>query len=180
LAAGWQVRLDIKSRRHRILLQRGLFMNTPNMRRTLLAALTTVALAAITPISYAARDTTSETALAEASQPPAPAIVESRHAGRGTPLTLYMEDSNGKPFRLVHVQGAGWRYAEGWKSPNSTSAWLLRKVAFWSTASARPAPGAPSDDEPLTVFIDGPSAFTFVWDRDGGWKFVGTIANRSH
>ena len=159
-------------------------MNTSKMRRALLAALTGLALAAITPNSYAARDVTSETQVtdpAEASQvAPAPTMAEPRHAGRGAPLTLYMEDTSGNAFRLVHVQGTGWRYAAGWKSPNSTSAWLLRKVAFWSTPSARPAKGAPpDDDEPLTVFIDGPSGFTFVWDREGGWKFVGKIADRS-
>ena len=41
------------------------------------------------------------------------------------------------------------------------------------------ANGATPDDEPLTVFIDGPSGFTFVWDREGRWKFVGKIANES-
>ena len=159
-------------------------MDTSKMRRALSAALTGIALAAITPISYAARDVASEpqiTGPLEASQvAPAPAIVESRHAGRGAPLTLYLEDSSGNAFRLVHIQGTGWRYAEGWKSPNSASAWLLRKVAFWSPTSARPAKkGAHPDDEPLTVFIDGPSGFTFVWDREGGWKFVGKIADKS-
>jgi len=159
-------------------------MNASNMRRALSAALTGLALAAISPISYATRDVASETQItgpAEASQvAPAPAIAEPRHTGRGAPITLYMEDSSGNSFRLIHVQGTGWRYAAGWNSPNSASAWLLRKVASWSTTSVRPATGgATPDDEPLTVFIDGPSGFTFAWDREGGWKFVGKIADRS-
>jgi hypothetical protein len=33
--------------------------------------------------------------------------------------------------------------------------------------------------QPLTVFIDGPSGYTYVWMRDEGWKFVGRIAGRS-
>jgi hypothetical protein len=52
-------------------------------------------------------------------------------------------------------------------------------VAFWSKAPAPAAKEAVSGDEPLTVFIDGPSGFTYVWNRDGGWKFVGKIADRS-
>jgi len=164
-------------------LQGGLSMNTSNMHRALSAALTGLALAATTPFSYAARDVASETQItrpAEASQAtPGPAMVAPRRAGRGAPLTLYLKDSSGNPFRLVHSEGTGWTYAAGWKSPSSGSAWLSRKVAFWSTSSARPAKDVRADDEPLTVFIDGPSGFTFVWDRESGWKFVGKLADKS-
>jgi len=34
-------------------------------------------------------------------------------------------------------------------------------------------------DEPLTVFIEGPSGFTFVWYRESGWKFVGKVSDKS-
>jgi hypothetical protein len=153
------------------------------MRRALSAALTGLALAAITQVSYAAGDVASQTQIADLKEAPqlapAPAIAEPRRSGRGSPLTLYMEDTNGNAFRLVHVQGTGWRYAEGWKSPNSADASLPHKVALKSTTSAPPAKGATPEDEPLTVFIDGPSGFTFVWDREGKWKFVGKIANES-
>jgi hypothetical protein len=27
------------------------------------------------------------------------------------------------------------------------------------------------------VFIDGPSGFTYVWNRDGGWKFIGKLVD---
>jgi len=158
-------------------------MNTSNMLRALFAALTGLAFAAITQVSYASRDVASETQIdgvMEASQvAPAPAIAERRPAGRGSPLTLYMQDSTGNPFRLVHVQGTGWRYASGWKSPDKAPASLLRKVAFWSTPPSRPAVSPTPEGEPLTVFIDGPTGFTYVWDRAGGWTFVGKIADRS-
>jgi len=156
---------------------------TLNMRRALSAALTGLALAAITQVSYAAGEVASQAQiadLAEGSQLAlAPAFADPRRAERGSPLTLYMEDSDGNAFRLVHVQGTGWRYAEGWKSPNSADASLSQKVALKSTTSAPPAKGGTPDDEPLTVFIDGPSGFAFVWDREGGWKYVGMIANES-
>ena len=156
-------------------------MKTTNMRRALSVTLTGLALAAITQIGYAGRDVASETEMggrADASQlAPAPAMAEPRRTARGSPVTLYIEDASGSPFRLVHDQGSGWRYVEGWKSP-SAAASLFRKVAFGSTTPA-PAKGATPDGEPQTVFIDGPTGFTFVWDRDGGWKFVGKIADKS-
>ena len=158
-------------------------MNTLNMRRTLSAALTGLALAVITQVSYADRDVASETQIAGLTETvqctPARAITEPRRAGRGSPLTLYLEDPNGDAFRLVHVQGTWWKYAESWKSPDRAGHSLFRKAAFWSTTPAPAPKEAVADDEPLTVFIDGPSGFTYVWNRDAGWKFVGKIADRS-
>jgi hypothetical protein len=55
---------------------------------------------------------------------------------------------------------------------------VFRKVVFGSTPRAQPAKEATPDGDPLTVFIDGPSGFTFVWDREGGWKFVGKIVDK--
>jgi len=155
-------------------------MKTLDMRRALCAALTSLALAAITQVSYAAGDVASPTQIAVLTAPqpaPAAAIAEPRRSGRGSPLTLYMEDTNGNAFRLIHVQGTGWKYAEGWKSPDSAAASLFRKVESRSTPPARPAKEAVPADEPLTVFIDGPSGFTFVWCREGGWRYVGMIVD---
>jgi hypothetical protein len=152
-------------------------VKTSNMRRTLFAALTGLTLAAITQVSYAARDVASETQIAQFT--PATAIAEPRSDRRGSPLTLYIEDASGNPFRLVHVQGTGWKYAEGWKSLDGPGNWLFRKTAFGSTTPARAANAAIPDDEPLTVFIDGPTGFTYVWNRNGGWQFVGKVADRS-
>ena len=157
-------------------------MRASNMRRALSAALSGLALAAITQVSYAAGDVASQTQIADLTEAPqlapTPAIAEPRRTGRGSPLTLYVEDTNGNAFRLVHVQGTGWKYAEGWKSPDSAAPSLFRKVVFRPTPPARPAKEATPADEPLTVFIDGPSGFTFVWDREGGWKFVGKIVDK--
>jgi hypothetical protein len=152
-------------------------VKTQNMRRTLLAVLTGLALAAITQVTFAAPDGANESQIAGVTTP-ATTIAEPRGAGRGAPLTLYMEDVNGNAFRLVHVQDAGWKYAEGWKSPDR-GAWLFRTTAFGSKTPAPATKAAVPDDEPLTVFIDGPSGFTYVWNRDDGWKFVGKIADRS-
>ena len=152
-------------------------MKTQNMRRTLLAVLTGLALAAITQVTLAAPDGANESQIAGVTAP-ATTIAQPRGTGRGSPLTLYLEDASGNAFRLVHVQDAGWKYAEGWKSPDR-GAWLFRTTAFGSKTPAPATKAAVPDDEPLTVFIDGPSGFTYVWNRDDGWKFVGKIADRS-
>ena len=168
-------------RRTALGLQGELSMKTLNMRRALSAALTGLALAAITQVSYAAGEVASQTQIADLTEAPqpalAPAIAEPRRSGPGSPPTLYMEDINGNAFRLIHVQGTGWKYAEGWKSPDSAAASLFRKVVSRSTPPARPAKEAVPADEPLTVFIDGPSGFTFVWCREGGWRYVGMIVD---
>jgi hypothetical protein len=141
------------------------------------AALTGLAVAAVTQVSYAAGDVASEPQLAEPrgteQSSRAKAIAEPRGVRRGSPLTLYVEGPSGNAFRLVHVQGTGWKYAEGDRQSNG----LFRKIAFGSTTPPRAANAAIPDGEPLTVFIDGPSGFTYVWNRDEGWKFVGKIAD---
>jgi hypothetical protein len=157
-------------------------MKRLNMRRALPSVLTGLALAAITQVSYGARDVASETQTAGLTETvqftPATPIAEPRRAGRGSPLTLYLEDASGNAFRLVHVQGAGWKRAEGWKSPDRAGDSLFHKM-FWSKTTAQAAKEEVPYDGPLTVFIDGPSGFTYVWNRDGGWKFVGKIADRN-
>jgi hypothetical protein len=87
-----------------------------------------------------------------------------------SPLTLFIEGPTGNTFRLIYLPTEGWKFAS-------------------AVAGAKPAERAltltampPSDErselaDPLTVFIDGPTGFTYVWIRDAGWKFVGRIAN---
>lgn len=157
-------------------------MKTQNMRRTLSAVLTGLALAAITQVTFAAPDGANESRITSVTATeqvtPAATIAQPRGTGRGSPLTLYLEDASGNAFRLVHVQDTGWKYAEGWKSQDR-GAWLFRTTAFGSKTPAPAAKATVPVDEPLTVFIDGPSGFTYVWNRDDGWKFVGKIADRS-
>ena len=156
-------------------------MNSSNIRRTLSAVLSGLALVVIGEISDAAPDTKSETQMAatgESVRSTSPnAIEERRRAGRASPLSLYVEDPNGNVFRLVRIEGSGWKYAEGWNASDHAVQSLLRRMAFWS---AGPTPSAKQVimDEPLTVLIDGPSGFTFVWNRDDGWTFVGKITEK--
>ena len=157
-------------------------MKTSNIVRALSVALTALALTGLTQITYAASEHAGETQFAghtrTAQATPATAVAEPRRAVHGSPLTLYVEDPNGKALQLVYVEGTGWKYGAP-KTREHDGSSLFRKIAFWSTspASAAAKDVVPSD-EAHTVFIDGPSGFTYVWTRDGGWKFVGTLTDR--
>ena len=155
-------------------------MTTSHLRMALTAALAGVALAASTQVSSARIDAnaSASTASTDASQA-APASIERSTTGHEVPVTLYVEDPQGNAFRLVHVDGTGWKYVTGWQTSDGRFTSLLRKVTFRAAppTAASAASAAPSA-EPLTVFIDGPSGYTFVWTRDGAWKFVGKLAGR--
>jgi len=95
---------------------------------------------------------------------------------RAGATTLLIEDPDGNAFRLVHVDGAGWKYAAA--KPAEASRSMFRKVALESKSEPQPKAADVPADEPLTVFIDGPSGFTYVWNRDAGWTFVGKLSAR--
>jgi len=145
-------------------------MNRSNIRRTLSATLAALALAGVIQVSYAVSELAGET----------PSVVHrgtAQSAPDGSPLTLYVQDPNGKALQLIYVAGTGWKYG-GSESRDHEGSSLLRKIAFWSKTSTPAAKDVVQNDESLTVFIDGPSGFTYVWNRDEGWKFVGTLTHR--
>lgn len=91
-------------------------------------------------------------------------------SGTGSPLTLIVQTPSGGTSRLTYVENDGWRVDD--------------RTAARDPDEARVMPVAtqqedPAVKQPLTVFIDGPSGYTYVWMRDEGWKFVGRIAGRS-
>ena len=65
--------------------------------------------------------------------------------------TLFVEDPHGNAFRLVHVDGAGWKYAAGWPASAERRS-MFRKVAFESKSEPQPKAAEVPADEPLTVF----------------------------
>ena len=156
-------------------------MKTSDIHRPLSLALMALALTGLTQGTYAASEFTGETQFmghtSAAPASPAAAVAEPRRVGHGSSLTLYVEDPNGKALQLVYVEGTGWKYGAP-KSRDDAGNTLVRKIAFWSTTPAPAANDAVQSNEALTVFIDGPSGFTYVWTRDGGWKFVGTLTDR--
>jgi len=150
-------------------------MKSWNLRPPLYAALAGVALAVVAPASVAAPDVAPDAQVASLAgrtqMTPAPSAA-------AAPFTLYLEDASGNAFRLVRVEGSGWKYADGWKAPESRAKSPLQDVRYEASRVERPAEEMSNVDEPLTVFIDGPSGFTFVYNQEGGWKFVGKLADR--
>lgn len=141
-------------------------------RRAWVATFTGMAVAAAA--SYGSAAGAADVDTAPSAPPPHVVALQSsrpdvRAPRAAAPLTLHLEDASGNAVRLVHLPGVGWQYdqARGAGSP-------LKKAALQTTAT--PAPGS-GDDFPLTVFIDGPSGFTYVWNRDDGWKCVGRLVD---
>jgi len=136
-----------------------------------------LALAASAGHGYAGTDANPAGTLTPADVLNAPPMAAARPSiDRAAPVTLYLEDPNGNAFRLVHRAGAGWTYAAGWQAEPGRFTSLFRKVTL--RAPDTPVDGTNNATEALTVFIDGPSGFTFVWSPEGTWKFVGKIAAR--
>ena len=115
---------------------------------TLFSALVGLTFAALTQVGHAAHSgaTEAQSASASSSLPvaSAPTIAEAESIARGSALKLYAEDTNGNPFRMVLVQGIGWKYAAGWNSPERAGESLLRKVTFrsWTRKPVQPAASA--------------------------------------
>jgi hypothetical protein len=86
------------------------------------------------------------------------------------PLTLLVQSASGGTSRLTYVENDGWRLDD----PNA-----VRKPGEVRLTPVATQSEEPGTKQPLTVFIDGPSGFTYVWVRDEGWKFVGRVVERS-
>ena len=138
--------------------------------RALSAALAGMAFAASAPFAYAAPQADADTSV---TKPHVVALAQpragERQATSTAPLTMLVEDSAGNAVRLTHVPGTGWKYDRASRADSP-----LRAAAFQTMPSAAADANA---DASLTVFIDGPSGFTYVWNRDGGWKFIGKLVD---
>lgn len=85
---------------------------------------------------------------------------------------LSLKDADGVPFQLAYVHGCGWKYV-------ATEPSVDRRTSgshATPVSAVTPANISMPEGEPLTVFIDGLTGYTFIWIRDGGWKFVGELA----
>lgn len=142
-------------------------------RRAWVATFTGMAAAAAA--SYGAAAAAADLDPAPSALPPHVVALQStrpdaRAPRAAAPLTLHLQDASGNAVRLVHLPGVGWQYDQARGAGSA-----LKKAALQTTAN--PASGGSGDDVPLTVFIDGPSGFTYVWNRDDGWKCVGRLVD---
>jgi hypothetical protein len=85
---------------------------------------------------------------------------------------LTIQSPSGGALRLSYIAD------EGWKADPMAGGAKPRVAAV-----SMPQPDAdPELDEatrkPMTVFIDGPTGFTYFWSREHGWKFVGRLTGQ--
>jgi hypothetical protein len=113
--------------------------------RLLLAVLAGTALAAGTPALFGQ---------------PALAPAETRNAAP----TIFLSGPSGDRFMLVRSGDDGWRLQAGWNAE-----------AVLAAAGVPPVAAQQTLERPLSVLVDGPTGFTFIYVLDDGWKFVGRI-----
>jgi hypothetical protein len=92
--------------------------------------------------------------------------------------TILLSGPSGDRFTLVHSADAGWRLQAGWNAEERSKSAGLTKAVL-ATVGALPVGEQQALERPLTVFVDGPTGFTFMYVLDGGWKFVGRLADRA-
>lgn len=85
--------------------------------------------------------------------------------------SIRLEGSRGETLQLAYFAGCGWKYISA--NPNESLLGFM-KAAFHSAGAPEAAVAAVMED-PTTVFIDGPTGYTFAWTPADGWKFVGRL-----
>ena len=83
--------------------------------------------------------------------------------------TLFLSGPSGEHVTLVRSADDGWRLQDGWKAE-----------AVVAAVGAPPLAAQQTLERPLSVFVDGPTGFTFIYVPDEGWKFVGRVAEHTH
>lgn len=92
--------------------------------------------------------------------------------------TILLSGPSGDRFTLVHSADAGWRLQAGWNAEERSKSAGLTKAVL-AHVGALPVGEQQALERPLTVFVDGPTGFTFMYVLDEGWKFVGRVADRA-
>jgi hypothetical protein len=64
---------------------------------------------------------------------------------------------------------------EGWRASKAGGPTQVAEARYEVASQPEPESDA---DRPMTVFIDGPSGYTYFWIQDIGWKFVGRLNDR--
>ncbi|TDN69231.1 hypothetical protein [Paraburkholderia sp. BL10I2N1] len=87
------------------------------------------------------------------------------------PLTLLVQPPVGSTVRLTYVPADGWKLDTPDAAPKATQG----RVTPVATSRHEDSHGK---NEPMTVFIDGPTGYTYIWIQDKGWTFAGHVTDR--
>jgi hypothetical protein len=134
-------------------------MKTFTDKRTFALARTVATLAAFALASCAADDLTEQKQTSAATTEPC--------SGQQPTQTIFLENAQGHSFRLAHFSRCGWKYISDRDDSGP-------KLSFAPVAESRA--DTPNED-PLAVFVDGPTGYTFAYTQDTGWTFVGHVTN---
>lgn len=88
------------------------------------------------------------------------------------PLILTVQTPSGGMSRLTYAERDGWRLEEHAEP-------MEQEEARITPASIERQQEESSSEQPMTVFIDGPTGFTYAWVTGHGWKFIGRLSNRN-
>ena len=87
-------------------------------------------------------------------------------SSHSAPLTVTIETPTGGTSQLTYRTGAGWTLDRA----NQAT------LGFTRVASRDQQPEEVG--QAMTVFIDGPTGYAYVWTVEKGWSFVGRVAKR--
>jgi hypothetical protein len=93
---------------------------------------------------------------------------------RNAAPTLFLSGPGGDRFTLVRSADDGWQLQAGWNAAGTASG-----KAVLAAVEETPLPGQQTLERPLSMFVDGPTGFTFIYVLDEGWKFVGRVVDRA-
>jgi hypothetical protein len=117
-------------------------------------------------------------ALSTGTSPALGQTIASPAAENSTP-TIMLSGPKGDPLTLIHSPDGGWQLQAGW--PSQQQEYFARSAdAVFSEVDSSQTDAQQVVERPLTVFVDGPTGYTFIYLQDEGWKFVGQVARRNH
>jgi len=112
-------------------------------------------------------------------QAPAGSPGQAKAGQKATPPVVHICGPRGTPSTLAYSAHDGWIWRAGWDSAAKLPACDRPKTAaVLSLTRAGASDTRAGGERPLTVFIDGPTGYAFVYLADEGWKFVGKVADR--
>jgi hypothetical protein len=151
-------------------------MRASSVSRKGSVARTVAAVVTLAAISCGAQDRASLPLATTSSATPAESDAAVSQGCLGAPTQiLSLRDAKNVPFSLAYFRGCGWRYRPIRQPMDEHLSQSGKNLVSETTLMSAALP----PDEPLTVFVDGPTGYTFVWIRDAGWKFVGQLAGNA-
>jgi hypothetical protein len=124
-------------------------------------------------ITFAATDgePTHEASIETTTGHDAAAPCKAQASNANSPLTVLIQPPAGGTMRLTYVPADGWKLDAADAAPKAAKG----RVTPVGTSRREDNRGT---SQPITVFIDGPTGYTYIWRQDQGWTFAGRVTDR--